>query len=303
MSENTQNPREALGGNFPPLARSIAAEENFAGTVTAFLEDEYRQIPGTVAQLLEEARAIPQVIEDEPTMGTVAKLIKRLRDEAAKIEAYRVKETEPYLRGGQAVNSFFFALREKCIRKDRQAKPGAADILQGRLDDYNQRKLAAERERLRQEAERSRREREEAERREREAAEKAEADRLAAERARKPETQQAKADIAEQSAQAASQAKIDADRATADAEAAHIATLAKPADIVRTRVNEGPTVTMATEPYALVEDFELLDKAALWPFIKQDAIEQALRAWARTTGHNQQMAGAKIGRRPKTVVR
>ena len=134
MSENTQNPREALGGNFPPLARSIAAEENFAGTVTAFLEDEYRQIPGTVAQLLEEARAIPQVIEDEPTMGTVAKLIKRLRDEAAKIEAYRVKETEPYLRGGQAVNSFFFALREKCIRKDRQAKPGAADILQGRLD-------------------------------------------------------------------------------------------------------------------------------------------------------------------------
>ena len=60
---------------------------------------------------------------------------------------------------------------------------------------------------------------------------------------------------------------------------------------------------MATEPYALVEDFELLDKAALWPFIKQDVIEQALRAWARTTGHNQQMAGAKIGRRPKTVVR
>lgn len=297
------NPREIIGGNQPPLARSIAAEENFAGTVTAFLEEEYRQLPTTVAQLLEEARAVPQVIEDEPTMGTVAKLIKRLRDEAAKIEAFRVAEKEPYLRGEQAVDSFFFAQKEKCIRRDKKAKPGAADVLQTRLDDYNQRKLAAERERLRLEAEKAQRERDEAARKEQEAAEKAEADRLAAERARKPETQAVKAEVAEQSVQAASQAKIDADRAADIAEAAHIATLAKPANIVRTRVEEGPTVTMATEPYALVEDYDLLDKTVLWRFIKRDAIEQALRAWARTTNYNQQMAGAKIGRKPKTVVR
>jgi hypothetical protein len=156
---------------------------------------------------------------------------------------------------------------------------------------------------LRLEREKAEREAAEARRREQEAAAKAETDRQAAERARKPETQEAKAALATQSERQAAQAKTDADLATQAAEKAHIDTLAKPADLVRTRVEEGPTVTMGTEPYAVVEDFDLLDKTALWPFIKQEAIEAALRSWARVSNYSVQMPGAKVGRKAKTVVR
>jgi hypothetical protein len=302
-SEFEENPREVIGANNPPLARSIAAEENFAATVTAFLDEEYRELQRTVPELLDEARALPAAIEDDAVMGDYAKLIKRLRDTAARAEAFRVKEGEPYLRGKQAVDSFFASLREKCARNDRKAKPGAADILQARLDDYNQRKLAAEQERRRVEAERLRKEAEDRQRAEAEAARKAEEDRLAAERARKPETVVAKEAVADRSEQVAAEAKTEAALATGKAEEAHIATLAKPADLVRTRIDQGPTVTMATEPYAVVEDYDALDLVKLRPFISHEALDKALRSWARTTGFSQEMPGAKVGRRPKTVVR
>ena len=53
---------------------------------------------------------------------------------------------------------------------------------------------------------------------------------------------------------------------------------------------------MTTESYAVIEDEALLDKEKLWPFISLDAKEKAFRAWAKTTGHNVQMLGAKVGR-------
>lgn len=297
------NPREAIGGNKPPLARMIVAEENLAATVQAFLDDEYAQVPTTVSALLDEARELPKVIADDAEMGIFARLIKRLRDEAAKIEAFRVKEKEPYYRGAQAVDAFFMALKEKCVRKDSKAKPGAADVLQARLDAYNQRKLQEEQERRRAEALRLAAEAEARRQEEEEARQKAERDRLAADRARAPLAVEVKTGIAEDSEQAASVAKVDATLAALAAEGAHVATLAKPADMVRTRVDQGPTVTMATEAYAAIEDEALLDRDALWPFIALEAKEKALRAWAKTTGHNVKMAGAAIGRRPKTVVR
>ena len=299
----TDDPRLQVGANFPPLARSIAAEENFAASVTAFLDDEYRELLRTVPELLDEARALPPSVDDDGVMGEYAKLIKRLRDTSARAEAFRVKEGEPYLRGKQAVDSFFFSLQDKCARRDRKAKPGAADVLAQRLDDYNQRKLAAEQARRRKEAEEQERLAREARARADREAREAEEARLAAERARKPETVAAKGEIADRAEVAATDSKIESDLALAKAEEAHIATLAKPADIVRHRVDEGPLVTMGTEPYAVVEDEALLDRDRLWPFIALDAKEKALRAWAKTTSYNHPMAGAKIGRRPKSVVR
>ena len=65
----------------------------------------------------------------------------------------------------------------------------------------------------------------------------------------------------------ASTASIEADIAADKAQQAHIDTLAKPADIVRTRVEEGPTVTMQREAFAIVVDAALLDVAKLWPFV------------------------------------
>jgi len=281
----------------------IATEENIPERVVEFLEEEYRTLSPVISALLDRARGVPQTIDDDAVMGDAAKIIKELRDEAAKAEAFRVKEKEPYLRGEQAVDNFFFPLIEKCKRRDRKQRPGAADILQSRVDDYQQRKLAEE-QRKRDEA--ARIAREEAERRQREedaARKKAEEERAAAERARKPENIAAKTAIADASAETAAHAKTEATLATQRAEEAHVDTLARPADMVRTRVEQGPTVTMARENYAVIEDETKLDMAKLWPFISLDAKEKALRAWAKTTGYTQQMPGATIGTRPKSVVR
>jgi hypothetical protein len=73
--------------------------------------------------------------------------------------------------------------------------------------------------------------------------------------------------------------------------------------MVRTRLDGGGMATMAQETYAEVVDAGALDKDKLWPFISVSEKEKALRQWARTTDHREQMAGASIGRRPKTVIR
>ncbi len=290
------------GHNLPPLPRQISAEENLAPSVTEFLAEEFASLPGEVSALLDEARVLPKVIDDDDVMGTVAKLIKRFRETTKRIEAFHAREKAPYWTSGQAVDVFFFSLFEKCAKRTKTSKPGAADVLQARLDDYMDRKLAAEQERRRKEAaEQARVAREAQERADREARE-AEDARLAAERARKPDAIVAKTAVADARENSASEAKADAGFALSKAEEAHVATLAKPADMVRTRVDDGPTVTMGTVPYAVIEDEDLLDKAKLWPFIKFEAKEAALTAWARTHGHSQQMPGAKIGKRAKGQV-
>jgi hypothetical protein len=298
-----ENPRAITGSNNPPLARSISAEENFSATVTSFLDEEYRELPKTVEALLVEARDLPKEIPDDTIKGRVASLIKRFRDTTARIEAFRVKEGEPYLRGKQAVDQFFFGMQDKCARRDKKAKPGAADVLQQRLTDYDTKVLAAEQERRRRIAEEEARVAREAQERAAREAREAEEARLAAERARKPEIIEQKEAVADQKQVAASEAKVDAGIAVGRAEAAYVDTLAKPADIMRHRGDDGTLSTMATEPYAEVENYDLLDMTKLWPFISTDAKDKALRSWARTTGHSQPMAGAKIGKRPKSVVR
>lgn len=288
-----ENPRAVAGSNEAP---------DYARQVTEQMARDYAEVAETVAALLTEARALPEKVDDDETMGLYARIIKRFRDLGGRLEAFRIREKEPFLRGGNAVDGFFNALATKIARAKKTDKPGAADVLQARLDDYNQRKLAAERERRRREAEEAelvaREAREKAAREAREAEEA----RLAAERARKPENivmRQAAADAAES---AASASGIEVTLAEGKAEEAQIATYAKPADIVRTRVDDA-LVTMGTEPYAEIEDRTLLDKEALWAFINEDALAKALRAWAKVHGHNKQMAGAAIGKRSKSVVR
>lgn len=291
---NELNPRAVIGDNKSP---------DYAARVTSALAADYAASAEAVAKLLDEAREAPTSIENDEQMGVLARLVKNFRDATSRLEAFRVAEKEPHFRAAQAVDGWFFALIDKCARRDRKAKPGAADILQARIDDYQQRKLAAEQERRRLEAEKLRREAEEKARREAEERQKAEEARLAAERARKPETAAAKEAIAEQAEQAASAAKVESHAAAEKAEDAYVETLARPADIVRTRVDEGPLVTMQRVGYAEIEDETKLDKEKLWPFISLDAKEKALRAWAKTTGHGQQMAGAAIGHRNKSAVR
>lgn len=289
------NPRAIVGSNEAP---------DYATQVTEAMRREYGEVEKTVAGLLEEARVLPAEITNDEEKGRVTAMIKRLRDLTKRIEAFHSKESEPYLRGKQAVDQFWFALWDKCVRRNKANRPGAADILGARLTDYDTRKLAEEQARRRREAEEAARvarvAAEERARQER-AAEEA---RLAAERARAPAKVEEKGAIATAAEIAADTARVNATVAEVTATDTHIATLAKPADIMRHRdVETGTLSTMATEAYAEVENADLLDKDKLWPFIKLEAKEQALRAWAKTVSHNQQMAGARIGKRPRSVVR
>lgn len=286
-------PQRGIGDNSGDVAQRT----------TDYLHREYQQIVDDIAKMLDEARSLPQQIDNDEDLGLWAKMVKRFRDTTGKLKAFHTAEKEPHLRAGQAVDSFFFSLIDKCARRDRKNKPGAADIGQAKIDDYQQRKLAEEQARRRREAE-EQAARERKLREEREAAERAaEEARLAAERARKPETIEAKTGIADHAKVAADNAAIEHQLAAEKAQEAYVETLAKPADVVRTRIDEGPLVTMKQEGYAEIIDADALDKSILWPFISLDAKEKALRAWAKNTGHTQQMAGASIGKRNKSTVR
>lgn len=293
MTNTAENPRAVSGNNEAP---------DYAKAVTEQMHRDYAEVENTIDGLLAEARVLPNTVDDDESMGRFARIIKRLRDTAARIEAFRIKEKEYYLRGGNAVDGYFNAQYLRCERRNKADKPGAADVLAARLDDYNQRKLKAEQERRRREQEEQDRiARDAYEKAAREAAE-AERARLAAERARKIETIEQKTAIADAKDGRAELAKVEAMMAAEKAEQARMATLAKPAAMVRTRIDDA-LITMGTESYAEVVDRDKLDKAKLWPFLNDDAIAKALRAWAKTTGHTQQMEGANIGKKPKSVVR
>lgn len=300
-----------IGDNRPPLARSIAAEEgDFALVTTAFLEDEYGK-HGTIVQgLLDEATALMRDsngdlkrITDDDTKGKVASLIKRMRDEAKALVGLHDKEKTPYLRGGQAVDQWFYGFVDRLARRDKNNRPGAADILNDLLTEYDTRKLAEEQERRRLIAQEEARVAREAQEAAAKAAREAEEARLAAERARKPESKEERAGEARAAEQAASQAAVEAQVTTQKAEEAHVATLAKPADLMRTRGDDGTLSTMAEEKYAEIEDRTKLDMAALWPYLPLPAIQTALNQWARLTDYRTPMTGAAIGRRNKSRVR
>jgi hypothetical protein len=290
------NPRAVIGSNTPD---SI----DYAKDEIERLQAEYAETYRAVESLLGEFDETPDTIEDDTQKGIVASLIKRMRDTTKRIDGLRELEKMPYFRRGQGVDQFFNGLFDRLTRREKRNRPGAADILQQRLTDYDTKLLKAEQERRRKEAAEAERKAREAREAEAKAAREAEERRLAAERARLPETRETKQEAAAQAEEVASTARIEAAVANDQAEAAYIDTLARPADIMRNRGADGTLTTMAREFYAEIEDANLLDKTALWPFISLDAKEKALRQWAKTSGHRQQMPGAKIGDRPKSVVR
>lgn len=297
------NPRAVIGGNNPPFAQIISEIEDAAAGVTAFLGEQYASFDQELAELLDEARALPPETNTDDRALANGAVIKKLKDLDRKFEATREREKQPYLRGGNAVDTHFNTRRDKIGRRNRNAAAGAIDVLQQRNDGHMQRKLAdeqARRDREAAEAARAAREaREKAEREQRQADEA----RAAAERARKPEHIEQKSSAAsaaeEQAAVATSAAVVAAERA----QEAHIDTLAKPADLVRTRGDDGVLLTMAKENYAIVKDRAKLDYVKLAPFFTDNEIEKALRGWAKTTGFAQQMDGAEIGKKNRSVTR
>lgn len=291
-----ENPRAVVGDN---------QGQSAAERVTEYLKRDYDSLVSEITVLLDLARDQPKAVENDEDAVAMGLVIKEIRDADRRAEAYRETEKAPHRLSADAVDAFFFALREKLARRnprDHKQRPGAADVLQARINDYLDRKRLAEEERRRQEAaaaaEAARIAQAEADRKAREAEEA----RLAAERARKPENVVAKGAVADVAERAASDARIEAEIAQQSAEDTHIATLAKPADMSRTR-GDGVLLTQAREPYALVVDRTKLDWSKLAPFFTDAEVEKALRQWARVTGHGQKMDGAEIGFGRKGVVR
>jgi len=319
-TEDETNERIARGHNNPPLGAMIGeAEGDFAAITTEHLQTAYDKHIVAATALLDEARALPAVIDDDETKGKFTSLIKRIRDHAKTLTSFHGKEKQPYLRGGQAVDQYFFGTIGKLARRNKTDNAGAADILNGRLTVYDTKVLEAERLKRQREADEAARiAREAAEKAAREAAaeakrlREAEEARLAAERARNPERKEEKAAVAEAAHAAAADQGGKADTAAADAAAAlakaqetHLATTAKPADIMRRRGDDGTLSTMGTEKHADIVDYEKLGDAmgTLWPYIGAQAKQQAVNAFARATDYRQSLPGCDIGRRHKSTVR
>lgn len=280
---------------------------DYAQQETERLAQDYVGLTDSLSELLAEATAFPRGVNDDAEALARGGVIKKLRDLDGRVEGVRVLEKEPHLRRGNAVDSFFNVMRDQIGRRVRTAKPGAIDLLQADINDYQERKIAAERARqeaARREAERIAREQMEMARKaEQEAAEKA----AAAERARKAENIAARQQEAEAQQRAADIARAEAQRAAELAEEARLASLAKPAEIARVRGADqsgaGVTLTVAKEAYAILTDRDMVDMSILRPYFTDAEIEKALRGWAKATGHRVQMNGAEIGFRNKGVTR
>lgn len=306
------------------VQRTDNAAPDFAKIETERLVDEYRGLVNTLDALVAEVERVPEVINDDPTALRVGGLIKRFRDLRERFENTRVVEVEPHLRRQNAINAFFNGHRKKIQpddKNERRTSPGKIDILQSRINAHQDRKEAAERERLAREAaeaariakdarEKAERERAEQERLTREAEQR----RIEADRARVPdqiEKKEAAAALASQEvgaqAGAAIGAQVHAEKTAEAAQEARVATLAKPADVVRTRgVTEegaGVLLTKAKEAYAYVVDATKLDAVRLFPYFTDAEIEKAVRAFAKATQHREPMAGAEIGWKTKGVTR
>lgn len=124
--------------------------------------------------------------------------------------------------------------------------------------------------------------------REKAIAAKAEADRLAREQAEADR----KARAAERDRAAALNEAVREEKA-ADKIAAKIE--GPDADLARTRSLHGAVSTLSRQWVCSIEDRNALDKAALWPFINEDALQAALWKWMMAQAEeNRIMPGARI---------
>jgi hypothetical protein len=284
--EAAENPRAVPGSNQAP---------DYAKRVTEEMAANYAALAESTADQLKQAQDLPKAVENPEDSEKLSLAIKAMRDTSTRAEAFRVREKEPFLRGGNAVDQYFKGLMDRLDK-------GAA-ILHARVHAYNEKRRLAEEQRRREEFERTTRAaRDAADKMAAEQATAREAEAAAA-RARKAENIEAHEQRAEQHGIAAESARVETLMAAAAADEARIATLQPPAEQVRERFDSGVLNTMAKKPYVEITDVALLDLNALRPYIKEDALLAALKAWGKVTSHRKTMPGAIVELRAETVIR
>jgi hypothetical protein len=263
-----------MGDNIVPYAEGVVDR----------LELDYGELLNSARDILTDSELLPRSVESDIDVAAIASMVVKLRDIANRGDAHRVAEKEPHLRAGDAIQAFFM----KRVVEPLNAKRFE---LAKRIDIYKQRQLAEERARREAEAAALRKQQAEA-LRAKEAAE------LAARRARSAETiEQRKAE--------ATEARVEANIAVARAEEATLATMASATQIVGERFegDRSGLVSMRKTPVVYIDDIEKINLEALRPYLKEEHVLSALKAWAKATNYAREMPGATIGMRDATVVR
>jgi hypothetical protein len=225
--------------NAPEMPTPLTPEE-----IRAYLDyqtERLRDRRDEIVRALEAmAKAHPR-IEDDEVLGDVAENYRMGAALKKTTETHRVREKSPFLEGGRVVDKWF----ESFIAPMNTAM----DRVQGIMDDFGRRKLAAER----AEAERRR------------AIAQAEADRAAAEAAAAFKARQ----LTDEAIDRASEAAREAERAEAQAQA-------RPAELTRTRGTFG-AVASARETWSWeVENFDLIPRDML--MVNNDKVKAMGRA-------------------------
>jgi len=300
------------GGNQPPLEERLPLD--YADDVSA------------VETVAARATAAPKSISDDDELAQLTAIVKDARALVRDLEKKRTAEKAPFDKAAKTVHDFFKT------RQDRMETVQTA--LNKRITIYLDAKAAAEKAAREAEARRQR-EAEEARRREadaqlaaaREAERARQAAEAAAERARQAEAQAAAAqaegrpdanvDVEETRRAAAAAAqraeeeerRVDAAVATAaanrhadEARKAEIAAAAKPADLGRTRTDAGLATLQSFADFE-VEDWDAVSLVRLRPFLKQEHIEMAIRAFVKTHGTTQTLPGVRIFTNTRSTVR
>jgi hypothetical protein len=221
------------------------------------LSEKYADLENETKTALEAARALPARLTDDSDNEKFATAIVKIRGTAKGLDLQREAAKSLYLAGGRTVDGFFKGMIERLEK--------ANAILAQRQNAF----LVEKRDRLRREAEA------------RAEAEAAEAERL---RAR---AEKAKPNTAARLVDEAAQAEVRAEEARTAAQA-------KPADLVRSRTAGGVVSTLVETDAVEIDDYSKLDKEKLWPFIKRDALDAAMKAWCKVNGYKEQMDGARI---------
>lgn len=261
-SESYAQPESLIGHNRAPVD---------AQTIVADLADEFDHLKRRRDELLAAEQRIPPIESDE-TAQKVTDFIRQLSAVAKAADTSRIGAKEPYLEGGRAVDGYFKSLIDPLLSSKKRVESA--------LTNYLRRKEAEER-RKREEEQRLAREEEARQRR---------------------EAEEAAAKIRdEQSLQDAIAKEQAAKLASADADKADKAAVAKPAELSRTRGEYGAVSSLRTDWVFADVEREELDLEALRYHLPSDGIEKAIRSFIKAGGRS--LRGARIFESTSAVVR
>ena len=130
------NPRGLIGDNFPPI------------NILETLQEKYRKDLDQAAELRDAAINVPSVISDDETESKVSELILKMRGQERVFDEAQKAERKPYNDKVKEINGFFLTKIE-VLEKER-------GVISVRSGEYLDRKAAAERRKLEEEAQKKR---------------------------------------------------------------------------------------------------------------------------------------------------